>query len=257
MKFCTLASGSSGNCAVIKSGDTAILIDAGISMRRIKTGLAQIGLLPEDLSAILVTHSHTDHICGIGMMSKHYHLPILAPKITAGIISSACPVAGPYIKYFEPEQRFHVGGIEISPFRTPHDAYDSVGYILTAEDKKLAYVTDLGHVPETVLEAVLGADAAIVECNHDTEKLKNGPYPYYLKRRILSDNGHLSNEACARLAVRMAESGTKALLLAHLSRENNTPSLAYDTVRKCLDENGCCVQLSVAPAAEKSETFTV
>ena len=257
MKFCTLSSGSSGNCAVIKSGNTAILIDAGISMRRIKQGLAEIGLLPEDISAILVTHCHTDHISGIKMMSKYYHLPILAPRITAGMLSSACPEAGPYIRYFEPDRPFHVEEIDVTPFRTPHDAYDSVGYILSAEGKRLAYITDLGHIPDSVLESVLGADAAIIESNHDIEMLKNGPYPYPLKMRILSESGHLSNEACGKLAIRLAESGTKTLLLAHLSRENNTPSLAYETVRKCLDENGCCVNLSVAPASEKSETFTV
>ena len=257
MKFCTLASGSSGNCAVIKSGDTAILIDAGISMRRIKQGLAETGLLPEDISAILVTHCHTDHISGIKMMSKYYHLPILAPRITAGMISSACPEAGPYIRFFEPGQPFHIGEIDVMAFRTPHDAYDSVGYMLSAEGKRLAYVTDLGHVSDEILETVLGADAAIIESNHDIEMLKTGPYPYPLKRRILSESGHLSNEACGKLAIRLAESGAKTLLLAHLSRENNTPSLAYKTVRQCLDENGCCVNLFVAPADEKSETFTL
>lgn len=261
LKFCTLASGSSGNCTLVEGGGTAILIDAGISMRRIKLGLGKCGIPPENLSGILVTHCHSDHVAGLGMMSKYFAVPIFAPYITAGVIAAQSPECAPYITPFEPGADIHIGALKISSFRTMHDAYDSVGYVVSDGDKTMALATDLGCVTYEVEARICGVNAAVIEANHDVDMLKNGPYPYALKRRILEDNGHLSNFACAALAVRLFESGTKRLVLAHLSSENNTPSLAFKTVCAALAERGCAVgdkiAVSVAPRSEASEFFEI
>ena len=261
MKFCTFASGSSGNCTLIESGGVSILIDAGISMKRIKLGLGECGLTPGDLSGILITHCHSDHIAGLGMISKYFSLPIFAPRVTARVLSSQIPSAAPHIIPFDPGQDLHIGHLTVTSFRTPHDAYDSVGYVISDGEKSMAFVTDLGCVTDDIKAHVHGVDAAVIEANHDLDMLKNGPYPYMLKRRIMEDNGHLSNIACASLAIRLFESGTGRIVLAHLSKENNTPSIAYRTVCAALGKNGCVVgekiSVSIAPRAEVSEFFEV
>ena len=230
-------------------------------MRRIKRGLGECGVLPGELSDILITHCHSDHISGLAMMSKYYSVPIYAPRVTAGVIARQAPAAIPYIKAFDPGQEFHIGSLIVSSFRTPHDAYDSVGYVVTDGDRSVAVVTDLGHVTPEICACVSGVSAAVIEANHDLDMLKNGPYPYVLKRRIMEDNGHLSNSACAKLAVRLFESGTKRIVLAHLSSENNTPELAYEAVCGELGKCGCIAGenmiVSVAPRSDMSEFFQI
>lgn len=258
MKFCTFASGSSGNCAFVSQGSTNLLIDSGISMRRISANLKKHLLSPADISGILITHSHSDHTSALKMLSKHFALPIYAPERTAAEICRTIPDAAPFLHPFTPGTEFSIGEIAVYSFRTPHDSFDSVGYRLTAGGRTLSFITDLGHVTKGIAEAVSGSDAAVLESNHDEKMLMDGDYPYYLKQRILNDNGHLSNTQCAKLAAYLVASGTKRIVLAHLSRENNIPSLAYDTVCRCISGNcSCTAEVSVAPAGEMSEFYIV
>ena len=251
MEIFTLASSSSGNCTVVSHNGSLILIDAGISLRRIRLGLQSAGLTPDDLTGVLVTHEHIDHISGIKMLVKYHKIPVFTSSGTACGICRWAPEAEPFMNCVGPGVEFSLGDIAVKSFKTPHDAYESVGYRLEAGGKKLAYITDLGCVTDDIIDAACGADVAVIEANHDVAMLKTGPYPYHLKQRILSGHGHLSNPDSAGFAVRLAASGTRHLLLAHLSRENNTPRLARDTVESSLSEAGITVggdvELDVAP----------
>ena len=259
MKVCTLASSSSGNCTIVSYCNMNLLIDAGISLRRIREGLRLAGLTPDDLNGVFVTHAHSDHINGIRMLIKHHKTPVFSSYDTGVGICQAFPEAAPYISSFETGAEFEFGGISVRSFSTPHDVSGSVGYTLQAGGKKLAYVTDLGQVTEEVMGAVQGAHLAVIEANHDPDMLKSGPYPQFLKRRILSDRGHLANGDSGSFAARLAASGSRYILLAHLSRENNTPCLARDTVQHALREEGIGIQkdveLDVAPPYSMSRVY--
>jgi phosphoribosyl 1,2-cyclic phosphodiesterase len=261
MVICTLASSSSGNCTVVSHGSTHLLIDAGISLRRIRDGLRTLGLRPDDLDCVLVTHEHSDHISGIKMLVKYHKTPVFS-SIGAGIaISGAVPEADPYLSCFETGAEIGFGDITVSSFETPHDAPGSVGYTLWAGGKKLAYATDLGCVTSEVMGAASGADIAIIEANHDRDMLKSGPYHYMLKKRILSEHGHLSNNDCGRFAAGLVSSGARYIHLAHLSRDNNTPGLARETVAKALRDNGMAegkdVELEVAPPFAPGRVYSL
>ena len=251
MTICTLASSSSGNCTIVSQGKTHLLIDAGISLRRIREGLRLFGITPNELTGVLVTHEHSDHINGIKMLVKYHKTPVFASYGAGYGIGGVMPEADPYINFIEIGVTFELGDIVVSSFKTPHDAIDSVGYRLVAGGKTLSYATDLGKVTDEVLEAASGADIAVIEANHDSEMLRSGPYPQFLKRRILSAHGHLSNNDSGKFAVRLAMSGTRIVQLAHLSRENNTPGLARQTVEDALTASGVAVgsqiSLDVAP----------
>ena len=238
MKICTLASSSSGNCTLVSHGGTHILIDAGISLRRITAGLGQLGLEVRDLAGILVTHEHSDHISGMKMLVKYHDVSVLAPNGVARALCCSIPGAERCVSYFDAGSDFVLGEISVRSFPTMHDTPESVGYRFDDGQSVVAGVTDIGSVTPVVLDALTGADMAVIEANHDVVMLKNGGYPAYLKRRILSDRGHLWGDDSGRLATTLVESGTKRLVLAHLSRENNTPRLAHDTVRTMLDRQG-------------------
>jgi len=251
MTVCTLASSSSGNCTVVSHGKTHVLIDAGISMRRIKVGLQHFGLTPDDLTCVLVTHEHSDHISGIAMLVKYFKTPIFTSSGTGNMICGIMPYVNPYMNCFEAGTELELGEIIVRGFRTPHDSTESLGYRLLAGGNTLVYVTDLGCVTDEVVDATRGADIAVIEANHDREMLRSGPYPAYLKRRILSAHGHLENSDSGIFAARLAVSGARFIQLSHLSRENNTPRLAYETVERILSEKGVAVgkdaELDVAP----------
>jgi len=251
MIICTLASSSSGNCTIVSQGNTHLLIDAGISLRRIKDGLRRVGLSVDDLTGVLVTHEHSDHISGIEMLIKYHKTPIFSSRGAGRGILDAVPGAGPYINCFEMGAVFEMGDISVRSFMTPHDTIESAGYRLLAGGTTFAYVTDLGCVTDEVMDAASGADIAIIESNHDRDMLKSGPYPPFLKRRILSKHGHLSNCDSGSFAARLVQSGTRFLQLSHLSCENNTPGLARKTVENALISNGIAVghhvELDVAP----------
>lgn len=261
MKFCTLASGSSGNCTVVFHGNTYILIDAGISLRRICASLKGLKITPDMLDAVFITHSHSDHIGALRTAAESFRVPVFAPEGECSAIAAAVPEAEPFLNAFPAGSTFQLGDLEIASFRTPHDTPESVGYCVRAGGRGFALATDLGYLTNTVVDAVSGADAAVLESNHDLRMLKTGPYPRYLKQRILGPGGHLSNDDCGVLAATLAESGTKRILLAHLSRENNTPEAAYTTVCASLKARDCLpdrdISVCVAPRCVMSPVFDV
>ena len=261
MEFCTFASGSSGNCAVIFTDNTAVLIDAGISMRRINSCLKTLGLSLSSISAILVTHEHSDHVKGLPMILKYHDLPVYAPKGACGRLPLGNSNACRSIIEFSPGESFSIGDFLVSSFSTPHDCSSSSGYKFTCGGKSLVFATDMGYVADTVYETAVGSDFAVLESNHDVDVLQSGVYPYYLKRRILSSRWHLSNLQCSRLVAALAKSGTKHFLLAHLSQENNTPALALDASRTALEKEGFIIGenvfLDIASRDEMTHRFII
>ena len=249
MRLSCFASGSSGNCALLELGGGRILLDAGISCRRIKDNLARSGLAPEALDAVLITHEHTDHIAGLATLMKQCGVSVYAPPATARALRRSLNCEDGRILEARPGEHFSVAGIDVLPFATPHDSAQSVGWRITGPEGVFALATDMGRVTEEILAGLLGADTVIIEANHDEDMLRFGPNPVYLKRRILSEHGHLSNADCALLARALAEHGTRRIVLGHLSRENNTPSVALRTVRAALE--GLEVELYAAPAEDR------
>ena len=247
MKVVTLASGSSGCCTLVSDGDAHFLIDAGISMRRIVRPLEALGIHPCDVSGILITHEHSDHIGGLAMVTKHHHIPVFTAPGTARRLRASVSDIDGVLTEISPGAAFDVGGLAVTAFETPHDAAQSVGYRVEGS-AVFALATDMGCITDDILDGLCGADAVVIEANHDEDMLMHGPYPYPLKRRILSERGHLSNADCARLAQSLAWSGTRYIALGHLSRENNTPALAYRTV--CASLEGLGVTVCTAPQSD-------
>ncbi len=237
MIFCSLYSGSSGNSMFISSGEAKILIDAGLPGKSIEKALKDIGQNPEELDAIFVTHEHSDHIKGIGVMSRKYNLPIYANELTW----KAMPVSIGSVKEHNikvmSEANVTIKNLDIQSFEIPHDSAAAQGYAVYHGSKKIAVATDLGHYSEVVKRNIEDADVVLIESNHDVEMLKFGPYPYPLKRRVLSNFGHLSNDDCGKAIAAMID-GTKRkrVILGHLSETNNYPELAYQTVVNILRE---------------------
>lgn len=262
LQFCPLFSGSSGNALYVGTDRTKILIDAGLSGAKITAELAQIGVSPQELSAILVTHEHADHISGVGVLSRRYRLPVYASLGTwaamsgkLGAIDAACRVS------FEAGEDFSLGDLDVRSFSTPHDAADPVSYTVSAGGAKVAVATDIGAVRESWLREVEGADVLLLEANHDVDTLKAGRYPYELKRRILGNRGHLSNDEAGKAAAELVRRGVRSIVLGHLSGENNFPELAMASVSCVLNEAGLRpgrdVMLSVARRDGRSELFLV
>ena len=259
MRVCTIASGSSGNCVFVSAGGTHVLIDAGISCRRISTALKALGVGLDDLSGVLITHEHADHVAGLATMTKNHPVSLYATGPTLDAVRRRLPrIMGELIPVTAGE-RTDVGAMAVIPFATSHDTAASVGYAIAAGGRKMALATDLGFVSEEVCRGVAGADLLICETNHDVDWLRSGPYPYYLQQRILGDHGHLSNEAGAELAAWAAGQGTRTLILAHLSRENNTPARARQAVELKLRayglEPGRDVTVAVAGPDEPGPVF--
>lgn len=238
MKVCSIASGSSGNCIYVETPKTKLLIDAGISGKKVTNGLHQIGVDGRDLDGILVTHDHSDHTKGVGIVSRKYNVPIHANEATWKVMRDDIGKVRPEnIRYFESKNPFEIKDFYIEPFSTSHDASDSVGFSIYGNNKKMSIATDLGYMDIKILEKLYGADIVILEANHDIDMLKVGPYPYFLKQRILGKKGHLSNESAGNALVDLAKKGLKKVLLAHLSKENNFPEMAYQTVYNILSDN--------------------
>ena len=259
LTYTTLASGSSGNCALVSCGATHLLVDAGISARRITTALKSLGVDPASLSGVLVTHEHSDHISGLATLTKQLGLPVYATAPTLRQLCYRIPFLERLCRDFAPGDGFPVGELWVTSFPTSHDAACSVGYTLAGDGSKLASATDLGRLTPEVLNAVRGCDLLVCESNHDVDWVRSGPYPYYLKERILGDRGHLSNEMGAELAALAAESGARAVVLAHLSSENNTPARARDVAARRLSAAGVDperdLSLTVAPRKERGPVF--
>lgn len=260
MKLCPLCSGSSGNATYIEAGGARILIDAGLSCKRITELLARIGVAPESLSAIFLTHEHDDHVRGVSVLSKKYDLPVYANADTWSVLREKLSgVAPKNVCVFESDRDFYLSGARILPFSVPHDAIHAVGFTVAAEGKKVGVCTDLGHVDARILSILSGCDLLLFEANHDVDMLMAGGYPYYLKQRILSGNGHMNNDDCGKALVKLHETGVKNVILGHLSKENNYPELALVAVRAALEEAGIAEDMQIAIAAREEPTgvFTI
>ena len=244
MNVKVFASGSSGNCALLSDRDTHVLIDAGISARRIRRSLADAELELQELNGVLITHEHSDHVSGLKTLLKYAPVPIYAPHTVAARLCGALPEATDFVRVIPTGTPVRIGGMQVTAFHTPHDTDESVGYRVEGHGT-FALATDMGHVTEEVIAGLSGADTVLIESNHDLEMLRNGPYPVPLKRRILSDRGHLSNTDCALLARELAKTGAGAVILGHLSRENNRPDLALRETRTALAGSG--VRVLCAP----------
>jgi phosphoribosyl 1,2-cyclic phosphodiesterase len=234
MELCSIASGSSGNCICAGSDNCHILIDAGISGKRIEEGLNSINLKTEEMQGILITHEHIDHIAGLGVIARRYGIPMYA---TAGTIeavkntSSVGKIDESLFREIVPEVDFTIGDLAIEPIRISHDAADPVAYKIKQPGKSMAVITDLGTYDENIIAHMKGLDVLLLEANHDVNMLQVGSYPYPLKQRILGERGHLSNERSGQLLGKVLHDNFKTVILGHLSKENNYPELAYETVR--------------------------
>ena len=239
LRFSPLFSESSGNSIYVGCDEAHVLVDAGMSGNRITAELANMGIDSKCLNAILVTHEHADHIKGIGILSRKYDLPIYATEGTwQGMYNKIGAVSEKNRILFEPGQDFFIGPIDVTPFSTPHDANQSVGYTFELNGAKLSIATDLGCVKESWLKYVMGSDAVILESNYDPNMLTAGPYPYELKKRIKSSRGHLSNDDAGHVATELVRNGTSQIILGHLSKENNFPELAMRTCELTLQMAG-------------------
>lgn len=235
--FCSLASGSSGNCYMVRYGETVLLVDAGISGKRIFEGLQSAGASPEQLTAVLVTHEHIDHVKSLPVVTKKApNLKVYANEQTWQNIERK--VAEEKKAFFVTGEDFTIGDIKIHPFAIPHDAAEPVGFSLYAGGRQISIVTDAGYVSDEMFEEIMDADLLVLEANHEVEVLQMCNYPYQTKRRILGDRGHLSNVTAAKCICRLMETKDKArrILLGHLSHQNNEPELAKLTIGNILQE---------------------
>lgn len=235
MRLLSIASGSSGNCIYVGDNDTHILIDAGISGKRIEAGLNQNGLKTSDVNGILVTHEHSDHISGLGVLARRYGIPIYATMETIREImrvkSLGAIEPGLFVPIL-PDREFKIEELTVHPFSISHDAANPVAYRISNEkEEKVAAATDMGTYNQYIVENLSGLSALLLEANHDVNMLEAGWYPYPLKRRILGNRGHLSNETSGRLLAELLHDGLKYIFLGHLSKENNLAELAYETVK--------------------------
>ncbi len=245
MRLTVFASGSGGNCLLLSGGGTNILIDAGIPTRRLSDLLAERCLSLQDIGGVLITHEHSDHISGLPGLVRRSGAELFAPRTVAARLRGMLPQLDERLRVIPVGEDFSIARLRIRAFHTPHDTDESVGY--RVEDGGVfALATDMGCVTDEVRDNLRGADAVLIEANHDEDMLRFGPYPVFLKRRILSERGHLSNDGCAALARELAGSGTGTIILGHLSRENNTPDKAMRTVGAALA--GTDVSLLCAPA---------
>ena len=234
LELCSIASGSSGNCICVGDDNTHVLIDAGISGKRIETGLNEFDLKTAEMQGILITHEHFDHIQGLGVLARRYGIPIYATQATADAIlrtKSVGKIDEDLFQVIRPGETFSIGDLSIKPIHISHDAADPVAYKVWNNERTLAVVTDLGTYDQSLIDELQGLDALLLEANHDVNMLQMGIYPYPLKQRILGDRGHLSNERSGQLLCSLLHDDFKSVILGHLSKENNYEKLAYEAVR--------------------------
>lgn len=246
LNICPLRSGSTGNSVVVTDGDNIVLVDCGISGRTAEGCLAEVGIEPKEINALFVTHEHIDHIKGVGVLSRKHNIPIYANLGTWRAMSGHIgKISEENIRILETEKPFNVGSIGVSTFATSHDAAESVGYVFENAENKISIATDLGEISKGILEAVSGSSVVLLEANYDLNMLEIGSYPYELKRRIKGKYGHLCNDEAGEFAVSLVKSGVKEIVLGHLSRENNHPQLAFQTVKNVLEKNGIILERDV------------
>ena len=265
MRLCNIASGSSGNCVYVGSDTTHLLMDVGISGKRTEAGLEALGLTMKDIDAICITHEHADHISGLGVLSRKYGVPVYATCGTLEAIrntSSLGRIDESLFREITPDERCTIKDISLYPVRTSHDAADPVAYRIDHDGRRVGILTDLGCYNDYTVECLRNLDLLYLEANHDVHMLQVGPYPYYLKQRILGERGHLSNESAGKLLSRLLHDNMQAIVLGHLSKENNLPELAYESVRvevtmSDTDYSGNDFPLYVAKRDEVSEVIEV
>ncbi len=253
MKVCVLASGSSGNATLVATSRTRILIDAGLSFRELSNRLRAIGEDPREISAVLVTHEHNDHISGLPVLAKMLKVPIYLTSLTAPAI--AWNEVTPRVETFQAGCRFTVGDIEVDSFTIPHDSTDPVAYVFRAEGLKVAVVTDLGYIPESVKYQLRSAQLLVLESNHDLEMLKVGPYPWLVKQRVMGRKGHLSNDDVSQFIRQDLDPETSTLVLAHLSQTNNHPELVRLVAGQALAGRSLPTRLVIAEQHKPTEVL--
>ena len=255
MKVCVLASSSSGNCTLLESAEGRVLLDVGLSWSRTASSLASIGVDPFTINAIVISHEHSDHVAGIGPVSRKLKCPIyVAPKTLAFASSRFERVDSSLLVPIAAGRPFEVGDLQFNPFPVPHDAADPLGFVVRNGCAKVGIATDLGYPTKLVRECLKGCNVLVVESNHDKRMLLDGPYPWNIKQRIASRHGHLSNEQSAALLSALVHEELLAVLLSHLSEENNTPEMAFNSAARVLNEaNRQEVILRVASRFQPSE----
>lgn len=261
LNFCSLYSGSSGNCLFLETEHTKLLIDAGVSLKKIEEGLKTLDITASDLDAVIVTHEHTDHIQSVGSLSKKFNLPVFATSKTFDAMPKQCEkISDTNKKNISIDEKFSIGDIDILPFSIPHDAADPCGYTLFCGDKKVSIATDIGHMTNDIVKHIDGSEFILLESNYDPEVLKCAKYPFKLKSRIAGPTGHLSNQMAGQTINYLIKSGLKTAMLGHLSKESNFPELAYQTVMDELISNSTKLdnfQLSVASRNNPSKLICV
>ena len=260
LRVATLASGSSGNCAVVSDGRVHILIDAGISTRRISQGLKTLGIELRHVAGVLITHEHIDHVAALPVLRRQTDAPLFTAEGTAYELCRKWEGLEERFRVFEPGQRFGVQGLEIGTFATSHDCACPCGFSVTDGKQKLVLCTDTGFITPEAREGVRGAHTLIGEFNYDPDLLRTGPYPIHLQNRIRGERGHLSNELGGELAAWAAEQGARRVVLAHLSQENNRPELALEAARRALSGLGLRdgdVEVLAAPRGEATDWMEV
>lgn len=234
MKLSSISSGSKGNCILVENNDTSILVDAGISRKRIEDGIITFGKKPEDIAGIVITHEHSDHIKGLGVLLRKYKIPVYATEETIRYIlnsTSLGQIDSDLFFAIKPEHQFSIKSMELLPVHISHDAVNPVCYRFMSDNSSCAVVTDLGEYDDRLISYLKGLDAVLAESNHDVGMLQTGSYPYHLKQRIWGSRGHLSNESCGDLINNIISDKLQHIILGHLSKENNYPDLAYQAVR--------------------------
>ena len=251
MKMCSITSGSSGNCIFAGSEKTSLLVDAGISGKRIEFGLNEIDRTTSEIDGILVTHEHSDHIKGLGVLARRYNIPIYASKETIAAIirmDSIGKLPEGIFNEIKADEDYQLGDLTVKPFTVSHDAASPVGYRIEKDDKAVAVATDMGQYSDYIIDKLSGLNALLIEANHDVNMLQVGAYPYYLKQRILSERGHLSNEMAGQLLSEVLHDDLGVVLLGHLSQENNYAALAFETV---------CAEITMSDNPYKAKDFDI
>ena len=256
LNFCSLYSGSSGNCLFVENNSTKILVDCGVSGKKVCEGLESIDKKIEDIDAIIVTHEHSDHVQSLGLISKKYNIPVYANTETW----QAMPTQSQKIlennkKTFNNDNDFEIGNLLIHPFSTTHDAANPCGFNIYSGKRKISIATDLGHMDNVILENLKGSSFILLESNYDPEILKVSKYPYILKQRIAGPNGHLSNSTAGKTIGCLIQNDLKTVMLGHLSKENNFPELAYQTVvEELIGQNIDTNEISLSVANRNNPT---
>ena len=240
-----------GNCLYVESDNTKLLIDAGVSLKKIEKGLDTINVSPSSLDGILVTHEHSDHIQSLGNLSKKFNLPVFANSETFDAMPKQTDkISTENINKFKIKQKFSINDIEITPFAIPHDAANPCGFNISCNDDKISIATDIGHMTNEILKQLEGSKFVLLESNYDTEVLKLSKYPFSLKQRIAGPNGHLSNEMASKVINYLLHDNLKTAMLGHLSKESNFPELAYQTVvNELINSNSDVSKLSLSVAS--------